>query len=144
MTNYTAAQRATLSLIRSLLITAVIAGLFSVGNVITTDGPIDWNRVLYSFALAVTFSIAHGLAEYFRPTDVALSDVIDAVTQALEKRFQPQAIQGPLVVVHPPPSLQDVPLGAQTSPVVPASPPIPPMANSNDTQPIVARPQIPS
>jgi len=131
-----------MQLIRSILITAIIAGLVSAGTLITTDGPIDWNRIIYTFGLAVAFSVAHSVAEYFRPTDVALSDVVEAVTQAFEKRFQPPTIHGPLVVVHPLASMQDVPTGVQSSSALPASPPAPPVAN-NDTQPIVARPQIP-
>lgn len=105
MTKYTPPQRALLQLLESLFITAIIAGLFSASTLITTDGPIDWHQVLYAFSLAVAFSIAHGLVAYFKPSDLTLSEVIDAMYQALERRYQTQplgAIQGPLVVVHPP------------------------------------------
>lgn len=103
MTKYTPAERALLQFIESIFITAVIAGLFSASTLITTDGPIDWRRVIFAFGLAVSFSLAHSLVAYFKPNDLTLSEVIEAMMQALEKRSQtqPLPVQGPLVVVHP-------------------------------------------
>ena len=104
MTKYTPAQRALLQLLESLLISAIIAGLFSASTLIMANGPIDWNRVAYTFGLAAVISVGHSLTAYFRPSDVPLSEVIDGLVQAVEKRYQTQpipGIQGPLVVVHP-------------------------------------------
>lgn len=130
MTTQTPAQRALVQFIESMLITALIAGLFSISTYITTDGPIDWTKIVYAFGLAVAFSVAHSLAAYFKPSNVELSTLIEATAQALEKRYQTQplqgGVQGPLVVVHPPMPTATVPIRQmpQNAPAVAVETPV--------------------
>src|SRR5437016_11125530 len=84
----TPTQRAILQFVDSLLITAIIAGFFSIAAAIAGNGPIDWKQVLLSFALAFVFSVAHSIAAYFKASsqpDVGIA--LDAVLQELEKRY---------------------------------------------------------
>ncbi len=81
-------QQALIQLLESMAITALIAGLFSIGTILAGNGPIDWRQVGIAFGLAVAFSLAHSLATYFKASNqVELGTAIEAVIDAIEQRF---------------------------------------------------------
>jgi len=101
MPTLTPAQRALIQFIESILITAVIAGLFAASLALGQDGPVDWKEVGAVAAFAFIFSVAHSVAAYFKqhpPVQIVSSDpndapplnlgeAMDQVVGQLEKRY---------------------------------------------------------
>ncbi len=95
MNNLTPAQqRALVQLIESMIITAIIAGFFSIAPLIESDGPLDWGKIGLFFLFAVIFSLAHSAVAYFKATNLEVGTVLEQVVNALEKRYSVPPLQG--------------------------------------------------
>lgn len=85
------AKQALLQLVESLLITALITGIISASAAISTSGTLDWQLIGWLFGASFLFSLAHGIAAYFKSIpgsqEQQLGVAIDALIAALEKRF---------------------------------------------------------
>lgn len=111
MQNTTPAQRALVQFVESMIITALITALIGVEPLVAGTGLINWRTTGTVFTLLFMFSVAHSAVAYFRPYNIDLSNAVAQIVDALEVRAmhsmppaQPQAIQGPLVVVHQQPA----------------------------------------
>jgi hypothetical protein len=107
----TPTQKALIQFAESMAITALIAGIASIGTLLVGNGTIDWTQVGITFSLAVVFSLAHSLSAYLKaipaaqqgqPDYSALGTVLDAFLNTLQQRVeaakvpvaaQPQAVQ---------------------------------------------------
>jgi hypothetical protein len=119
----TPTQKALIQLGESMAITALIAGIASLNNVLVGTGSINWNQTAINFGLAVMFSLAHSLSAYLKAVaakkaeqeqqsgqaqaqiDLSpLSAVLDAFINNLEQRFN--TVKAPAAVtsatVQPP------------------------------------------
>ena len=89
-----AQQRALIQLIESMIITAIIAGIFSIAPLIESDGPLDWGKIGLFFLFAVIFSLAHSAVAYFKTTNLELGTVLEQVVNALGQRYRATPLQG--------------------------------------------------
>jgi hypothetical protein len=119
-------QKALIQFAESMAITALIAGIASIGTLLVGNGTIDWTQVGITFSLAVVFSLAHSLSAYLKATPTAqqgqpdysaLGTVLDAFLNTLQQRVE--AAQVP-VVAQPQPAQQAAP----KAPLVPPGTPV--------------------
>lgn len=91
-------EQALIQLAESLLITSFISALLSAAAAIPANGALNWRLVSFMFGLAFLFSLAHGIAAYFKTQpDAQLVDLgvaIEAFTAAIEQRFTAIPLQG--------------------------------------------------
>lgn len=94
--NLTPGERALLKTLQSLLIGALITGLFTATAYLHLPGAINTHDLIYVVAIAIIFSLAHGIAKVITANgDEPLGAAIEAVTEAAEKRLPPTNASGP-------------------------------------------------
>ena len=115
----TPTQQALIQFIESIVITALIAGIASISNLLIGNGQINWTQAGITFGFAIVFSLAHSLSAYLKalpspaqqgqPDYSSLGSVLDSFLNTLEQRLnaartpvaqpvqsaQPQAVQQP-------------------------------------------------
>lgn len=107
----TPTQQALIQFVESMVITALIAGIASISNLLIGNGEINWTQAGITFGFAVVFSLAHSLSAYLKAIPAAqqgqpdlsgLGTVLDAFINSLQQRIeaaqkpvatQPQATQ---------------------------------------------------
>jgi hypothetical protein len=112
-------KKALIQFAESMAITALIAGIASIGTLLVGNGTIDWTQVGITFSLAVVFSLAHSLSAYLKampaaqqgqPDLSALGTVLDAFITTLQQHVeaakvpvvaQPQAAQQAVTTATP-------------------------------------------
>jgi hypothetical protein len=108
----TPTQKALIQFAESIIITAFIAGVASLSNVLIGNGQINWQQASITFGFAVLFSLAHSISAYLKaipaqqnqPDLSGLGTVLDAFLANLEQRFN--TVKAPAAVtsatVQPP------------------------------------------
>lgn len=111
-----ATLQAVLPFIKSMLIAGMIAGLVAIYPILVGASPVNWVQVGLVFGLAVLFSCAHSIDKYLQPSQPDLAKILDAIIDALEKRYNPP-LQGsqnaPTMTVRAP----DRSVGPTTQPI---------------------------
>lgn len=88
MKQLTPVQRAAIQLFESLLITGFIAGAVAIIPLLNGPSDIHWPQILFLFLFAFLFSLGHGIAAYLKPAQPDLSAALEAILDALERRYQ--------------------------------------------------------
>lgn len=111
----TPTQQALIQFLESIVITALIAGIASISNLLIGNGEINWQQAGITFGFAIVFSLAHSLSAYLKalpapagqgqPDYSSLGTVLDAFLTSLQQRLD--AASTP--VVHLAQTLQPVP-----------------------------------
>ena len=91
----TPTQKALIQFAESIIITAFIAGVASLSNVLIGNGQINWQQASITFGFAVLFSLAHSISAYLKaipaaqnqPDFSALGNVLDTFLVTLEQRL---------------------------------------------------------
>ena len=93
----TPTQQALIQFIESIVITALIAGVASISNLLIGNGQINWQQAGITFGFAIVFSLAHSLSAYLKalpaasqgqPDYSSLGTVLDAFVSSLEQRLR--------------------------------------------------------
>lgn len=125
----TPTQQALIQFIESIVITALIAGIASISNLLIGNGQINWTQAGITFGFAIVFSLAHSLSAYLKalpspaqqgqPDYSSLGSVLDAFVSNLE-----QHLSAVVAKSAQPQAAQKAPLVSQGTPVmdVPATP----------------------
>lgn len=91
------ARRALLQLLESLFITSLISGLLTATDVIDTNGKLNWSFIALVTVISFVFSLAHGVAAYFKTQpdqqEQLVGAAVDAFIAALEKRYGTATLQ---------------------------------------------------
>lgn len=118
-----APQRALLQLVESMLISASVAGLLSVGPLFAGDGTLDWSKIDYVFLFAFAVSLAHSIVAYFKPIQPVAAMSAEAIVDAIERRYEtkhfpdvPQASPMP-VALNTTASYQPIQMSSQYNPM---------------------------
>jgi hypothetical protein len=98
-------QKALIQLAESMAITALIAGIASIGNLLIGNGQINWAQVGISFALAIVFSLGHSLSAYLKaipaqqpsqgqvqPDYSELGNILDTFLNDLQQRLDKASV----------------------------------------------------
>lgn len=120
-------KKALIQFAESMAITALIAGIASIGTLLVGNGTIDWTQVGITFSLAVVFSLAHSLSAYLKampaaqqgqPDLSALGTVLDAFITTLQQHVEAAKVP---VAAQPQPTQQvattATPAASQAQPV---------------------------
>lgn len=114
----TPTQQALIQFIESIVITALIAGVASISNLLIGNGQINWQQAGITFGFAIVFSLAHSLSAYLKALPAAsqgqpdyrgLGTVMDAFVTTLEQRLS-------AVVTHPAQPVVAQPQAVQVQP----------------------------
>ena len=93
----TPTQQALIQFLESIVITALIAGIASISNLLIGNGEINWTQAGITFGFAVVFSLAHSLSAYLKAIPAAqqgqpdlsgLGTVLDAFLNSLQQRIE--------------------------------------------------------
>lgn len=136
-------QKALLQFAESMIITALIAGIASISNLLIGNGQINWTQAGITFGFAVVFSLAHSLSAYLKaipaaqqgqPDYSALGTVLDTFLNNLEQRLN--AVKAPAQPQKLNPAgtpVMDIP--ANSSNVLSAQPSAPAQIDWSQTNP---------
>lgn len=91
----TPTQKALIQFAESIVITAFIAGIASISNLLIGNGQINWTQAGITFGFAVVFSLAHSISAYLKAIPAAqnqpdlsgLGTVLDAFLTSLQQRL---------------------------------------------------------
>lgn len=141
----TPTQQALIQFLESIVITALIAGIASISNVLIGDGQINWTQAGITFGFAIVFSLAHSLSAYLKalpapdqqgqPDYSSLGSVLDSFLNTLQQRLD--VARTPVVVqpVVQPVAVQQAATPAPQPQAQPAPPSTPAQIDWSSTNP---------